>query len=312
VLADNRRLSIEGSVHVFDELLQAYKADKNGQVYMVYVDLPSDEYIYDEYCRLKPRSQWVALKDSAVYTVGIDEKRKAYVDQAKCFIGKMQEFMDAFKQNKKSAKTDVIVQGVSNLKELGDLQVGRYANFVKDKLTNLAIRHKENPQFIINTEICLASDEVRSLLFGKRYCYGVDDMKLTVDEEHNLKQNLIHNAVVRGSKITNITANYLDWYEEFKNVNLILEKEKRQKEEAKKAKAKQEEQEKLAREQAQAEIAQNQAEVTEEVAPQEEVEQPAEEIAPQTEENLPVPSVLLEAEPEPVSGIENLLLPEKN
>jgi hypothetical protein len=135
-------------------------------------------------------------------------------------------------------------------------------------------------------------------------------MQLTADEEHNLKQNLIHNAVVRGSKITNITANYLDWYEEFKNVNLILEKEKRQKEAAKKAKAKQEEQEKLAREQA--EIAQNQAEVTEEVAPKEEVEQPVEEAAPQTEENLPVPSVLLEAEPEPVSGIENLLLPEKN
>jgi ATPase subunit of ABC transporter with duplicated ATPase domains len=137
-------------------------------------------------------------------------------------------------------------------------------------------------------------------------------MQLTADEEHNLKQNLIHNAVVRGSKITNITANYLDWYEEFKNVNLILEKEKRQKEAAKKAKAKQEEQEKLAREQAQAEIAQNQAEVTEEVAPQEDVEQPVEATTPQTEENLPVPSVLLEAEPEPVSGIENLLLPEKN
>ena len=183
---------------------------------MIYVDLPSDIYMYDEFCNLKPRKEWVALNDNSLARGGIDEKRKAYADQAKCVIGKLQEYMDAVKASPKNNKTDVIVQGVSNIRELADMSGGRYANFVKDQLVSLGIRKGKRPRFLINANVCLASDFTKTLIRYQDYCYTIDNMKMQEEEAISLKQNLINNAVLRGSKISNIAANYRDWYEIYK------------------------------------------------------------------------------------------------
>lgn len=219
VLSENRRVSIEGSKKIFDIVSKDYIKDGTGGVYMVYVDLPSDIYIYDEYCNLKPRKEWVAIKDNSLYSGGIDNKRKAYVEQTKCLLGKLQSFITDIKSDKKFAKTDIIIQGVSNIKELSDMQAGRYSNFVKDRLVNLAIRKGRVPKFLINANICLASDFTKSILRYQDYCYTIDNMKMSSEEMFSLKQNLINNSVIRGSKISNIAINYREWYADFKNKN---------------------------------------------------------------------------------------------
>ena len=216
VTAENRRVSLEGAPAVVDEAGEDFSRDKAGQVYMIYVDLPSDIYMYDEFCNLKPRKEWVALKDNSLANGGIDEKRKAYADQAKCAIGKLQEYMDIVAESYKNAKTDIIIQGVSTIRELAGMTGGRYGNFVKDQLVNLAIRKGKRPKFLINANICLASDFTKTLIRYQDYCYSIDNMNLKTDEALSLKQNLINNSVIRGSKISNIAANYQDWYAEYK------------------------------------------------------------------------------------------------
>ena len=57
VTAENRRVSLEGAPAVVDEAGEDFSRDKAGQVYMIYVDLPSDIYMYDEFCNLKPRKE---------------------------------------------------------------------------------------------------------------------------------------------------------------------------------------------------------------------------------------------------------------
>ncbi|MBO5038124.1 MAG: hypothetical protein J6C85_01515 [Alphaproteobacteria bacterium] len=224
VISENRRLSIEGAVEIFGEIFRDFQKDKNGVVYMSFVELPSDLYLYDEFCNLKPEKDWVALKDNSYYSGGIDLKRKAYADQAKCFIGLVQMFMEKVYANEKIAKTDIIVQGVSPLRELAGMPAGRYGNFVADKLVNLGIRRGKNPDFVINTDICLASDITRSEMTGEEACYSIDGMKLSLEDALNLRQNLINNSMIRDSKITNIAANYRDWYEEFKKHSRIYQK----------------------------------------------------------------------------------------
>ena len=216
VSAENRRVSLEGAPELLNVAAEHYMKDKGGQIYMIYVDLPSDIYIYDEFCNVKPRKEWVALKDNSIQNGGIDEKRKAYADQAKCLIGKLQEYMDVVNTSYKNEKTDVIIQGVSTIRDLAGMMAGRYGNFVKDQLVNLAIRKGKRPKFLINANICLASDFTKTLIRYQDYCYSIDNMKLKTDEALNLKQNLINNSIIRGSKISNIAANYRDWYEEYK------------------------------------------------------------------------------------------------
>ena len=231
VSAENRRVSLEGASELVDLVADDFAHDKGGQIYMIYVDLPSDIYIYDEFCNVKPRKEWVALKDNSIQNGGIDEKRKAYADQAKCLIGKLQEYMDVVNANYKNAKTDVIVQGVSTIRDLAGMMVGRYGNFVKDQLVNLAIRKGKRPKFLINANICLASDFTKTLIRYQDYCYSIDNMKLKTDEALSLKQNLINNSIIRGSKISNIAANYRDWYEEYKqNSKSYQERLKKQQE----------------------------------------------------------------------------------
>lgn len=228
VTSENRRVSIEGATKIFDEVINDYSKDANGHVYMVFVDLPSNIYIYDEYCNIKPRSQWVAQKDNSIKSVGIDEKRKAYADQTKCLIGKMQEFMDVVVKNKKIKNTDIIIQGVSGIRELSDMQAGQYSNFVKDRLVNLGIRKGNKPQFLINANICLASDFTKTMMRYQEFCYTIDDMKMRADDALSLKQNLINNSVIRGNRISNIVVNYSDWYEQYKSMsNDYIQREKK-------------------------------------------------------------------------------------
>lgn len=219
ILSENRRLSIEGAPLLLDRVYEDFAKDGNGVAYMSFIELPSDMYIYDEFCNLKPRNKWIALKDTSLYTGGIDEKRKAYADQAKCLIGMLQMYMERMRGNDKLRNTDIIVQGVSPLRELAGMPAGQYGTFVADKLVSLGIRRGENPNFVVNTEICLASDFTRSLITKEKVCYTIDNMKMSNEDAHNLKQNLINNSFIRGSKISNIAANYRDWYEEFRRRN---------------------------------------------------------------------------------------------
>lgn len=224
IISENRRLSIEGAPALFEELYNDFAKDKNGVVYMAFAELPSDLYIYDEFCNIKPRKEWVSLKDNSLYSGGIDLKRKAYADQTKCFLGMTQMFMEKMYQNEKLQNTDVIVQGVSVLRELAGMPAGKYGTFVADKLVNLGIRRSQAPSFVVNTEICLASDLTRSHLLGEKFCYTIDDIKMTTEEAVNLKQNLVNNSVIRGSKISNIAADYRDWYDEFRKKSPYYQK----------------------------------------------------------------------------------------
>jgi len=254
VTAENRRVSLEGAVKLFDVISNDFKRDGLGQAYIIYVDLPSDEYIYDEFCNLKPRSQWVALADNSLKNGSIDDKRKAYADQAKCLIGKMQEYMDVIKETHKDDKTDIIIQGVTPVRELAGMIAGATGAFVKDKLVNLAIRKGKRPKFLINANICLASDFTKTHIRFQDYCYSIENMKMKGDEGISLTQNLINNSVIRGSKISNIAAGYKDWFDEFKQRSRDYQDKlrKKQAEEQKRLKA-----EAAAAEQAAAAVSQN-------------------------------------------------------
>lgn len=224
VISENRRVSIEGADALFDRLSADYVQDRGDQAYLAYVDLPSDIYIYDEFCNIKPRKNWVAINNNSLYSGNIEEKKTAYIDQAKCLVGKMQEFMDEIVKQKKINNTSIFIQGVSPARELASRSTDKYVQFVTDKLVNLAVRKSEKPKFMINANICLASDFTKTYIRYQDFCYTIDDMKMNQDDLLSLRNNLIHNSVIRSNKISNIVANYRDWYEQYKLKNMAYRK----------------------------------------------------------------------------------------
>ena len=231
VLSRNRRLAIEGSAEVFNQLRYDISRDEVGHVYMVYVDLPSVAYVYDEFCNIKPRDKWIALSDNNIYAGGINEKRKAYADQTKCLIGKMQFFLDELRDINKLERSDIILQGVTGVRELTDMKVGKYANFVVDNLVGMGIRKGKQAEFLINSEICLASDISKSHIKNGNYCYSIDHMKLSNEELEPLKNSLIKNSYIKKHKLNNIIENYKDWYSLFEKRTIKSAKLKKYREE---------------------------------------------------------------------------------
>ena len=219
VLSQNRRISNEGAIKIFDKLMNNIGQDNMGHVYMVYVDLPSINYVYDEFCNIKPRKDWMAINDNSIYAGGITEKRKAYVDQTKCLIGKMQMLIDYMKETKKLVNSDIIIQGVSSVRELAEMSGGIYANFVADNLVGMAIRKSARPKFMENTGTCLASDFAKTIIQKKGFCYSIDDMNISDRELKKLKKSLLGNSYTKRYKMINIVSSYRDWYETFARNN---------------------------------------------------------------------------------------------
>lgn len=219
VLSQNRRISNEGAIKIFDKLMNNIGQDNMGHVYMVYVDLPSINYVYDEFCNIKPREEWKAINDNSIYAGGITEKRKAYVDQTKCLIGKMQMLIDYMKETKKLVNSDIIIQGVSSVRELAEMSGGVYANFVADNLVGMAIRKSARPKFMENTGTCLASDFAKTIIQKKGFCYSIDDMNISDRELKKLKKSLLGNSYTKRYKMINIVSSYRDWYETFARNN---------------------------------------------------------------------------------------------
>lgn len=216
VMFDNHKKTLEGAPEVVDIAATDIVKDEGGQFYAVYVDLPGDEYIYDEYCRLRRSEEWETLKNGAFYTADVKAKRAAYAAQTKCLIAKLQEYMDKLAASGQEAQTDVILQGVSPLPELAGNPAEMSAKFVKDKMVNLAIRRGRKPQFLVNANICLASDFTKSFIQSQEYCYSVDGVKAFAKDALSLKQNLINHSVIKGGGIEDIAAYYREWYADFK------------------------------------------------------------------------------------------------
>ena len=43
----------------FDILFENIEEDKGKQAYFVFADIPSDMYIYDEFCKIRPQTEWI-------------------------------------------------------------------------------------------------------------------------------------------------------------------------------------------------------------------------------------------------------------
>ncbi len=56
-------LYVVNSFKTLDVLLEDIEKDKGNRAYFVFLDIPSDMYVYDQFCRLKPQSQWLTMEN---------------------------------------------------------------------------------------------------------------------------------------------------------------------------------------------------------------------------------------------------------
>lgn len=149
-------------------------ADKGNGAYYIYVDLPADMFVYNEFCMLKPQNEWLPMhlpawanKDAKD---NLSQRRKAYAEQYICLFGKLQNMLDKMAEAKILDNSVVVIQGISAPQDKSYGAENPVAQFGADWQTNVAIRDARLGGFEASGKVCLAPDIVKSYLFKAGNC----------------------------------------------------------------------------------------------------------------------------------------------
>ncbi len=213
-------LYVVNSFKALDALLEEIKKDKGSRAYFVFLDLPSDMYVYNEFCKLKPQSQWQTLTNYKwVGNKNLFEKRKAYQEQYSCLIGKLEQFMRSLKEKKLDKNTVVFLQGVSGINELGGPKTEDYIeNFKRNNLVLLAVKNPMKNSFSINNQICESRELVKNYLYLKGECEELKGMGLYETAAKGLQADLLSN-VLSQETLNGYLKNYDEWYQKWEGFN---------------------------------------------------------------------------------------------
>ncbi len=214
------KLYVVNSFKNIDMMLDDLAEDKGNNAYFVYLDLPSDMYIYDDMCRLKPTAEWLPkLNHPWVDSRNLMEKRNAYLRQTMCLFGQLEKVMQAIRKLPDAADTTVVIEGLAGMDDLiGTPNQDLSERFRNGQLVALAIKTPGNKQLVINRSICPVEEILNNLFENGPKCSEFGRTKLSKTTKKAVK------AAVDTVKYTNDNAQkslqeFNRWFKEWNRIN---------------------------------------------------------------------------------------------
>lgn len=210
------KLYVVNSFKTLDLLEKDIAKDKGNIAYFVYVDLPADMFVYNEFCMVKPVNKWQVMhnqpwqeKETASK---MQERREAYAEQYACLFGKLQKFIDGLKSSGDIKNSVIVLQGLSAPEDRENNEKDRpELKFGAQKMVNLAIFDPKQKEFMVKNEICLASDEVKSYLSKGNKCKEFKGLKYQ-DEEIKELDSALKNKSISVDDVNAAKNYYKHWY----------------------------------------------------------------------------------------------------
>lgn len=215
-------LYVLNSIKTFDVLAENILQDKGRNAYFIYADIPSDMFIYDQFCTIKPRSEWINLNNLPwIKTDKTLFKRHAYNEQTRCLYGKLQELLNRLNEVELLDKTVIVIQGMSSN---NDFSTQAREDFVDDmlynKLTMLAIKAPDMKKALINTDVCSSKSILRHFLYGGMVCSKTDELSLHESLMKTLQEKF--NSFSVQSSLKQNATEFESWYKYWLIVNKII------------------------------------------------------------------------------------------
>lgn len=214
-------LYVVNSIKTFDVLLDHIKNDKGRQAYFVYADIPSDMFIYDEFCQIKPQSQWISLQNLPWVKVDkISLKRQAYTEQTKCLYGKLQEFLDKLNDKKLLQNTVMIINGMSGTNNFTSKLYENYdEDVIYNRLTMLAIKAPNNKNISIKDDFCSPAEILEHYLYNAPQCMDTKTSDIHIKLWNKLNAELKRLDISESRAKTNIKI-FEQWYNRWSKHNV--------------------------------------------------------------------------------------------
>ncbi|MCQ2741510.1 MAG: hypothetical protein MJ210_05295, partial [Alphaproteobacteria bacterium] len=209
------KLSVVNSIAALDQI--AYNIDhQNGkQAYFAIIDMPLETYVYDEYCQIKPMSEWTSEK-SDYNQKTINDRRIDYAQQVSCLYGSLGKFILQLQKMEMLDRTTIIIEGLINPLNLSKPDNDFYAQMQNKQQTALAIRKSSAPKAEIDYTVCSVGEFLNSFFFTGKNCEEFSGIKLSL----SVKQQ-INNGKYSENLITNAKRSYDNWFKIWKVKNQI-------------------------------------------------------------------------------------------
>ncbi len=167
------------SIKIFDQIIDTIDKLSGNQAYFAIIDLPSDNYVYDEYCQIKPVDSWMSAKNNFSPRSSLGNRQKAYLDQLNCLYGSLEKFIKQLDIMGQTENTTIVIQGLNNPIEL----IGKNAEFYKQiqnkQQVSLAVKLPQDTQSKIDYSVCSVPEFINSIFFSKKPCNNFAVLKTT-------------------------------------------------------------------------------------------------------------------------------------
>jgi len=192
--------------------------DKGNNFYFTVLDLPSELYLYDSLCNLKPLSRWVSSTDKSTNK---NMQYSAYAEQTSCLYGKLESFIRKLEQNQKLKNTTIIIEGISPaFPALPGIEKDLFKSLQSNKQAGLAIYNNLYPQANIDTRACLSSSILRNHFNQQNDCIEFEDFSLTDQLKDEMLQKAKEQAL-DNQTTDNAKKSFNTWYQTWAAYNQI-------------------------------------------------------------------------------------------
>ena len=208
------------TLKTLDLVAEDIDKDQGRQAYFVFLDMPSELFIYDEMCRLMPSDSWLPKNNKIWVARRIDvmEKREAYMHQSMCVYGKLSEFLQNLKNKGYLNNAVVILQGLNGMDDMfGDRDDSLVTSFLNGLMTDVAIYDSNSKKFSINKTICAIPDIIGNY-FGGEKCTEFEGISSAKSTKQSIRRHLAKisytNDIAKKSYLR-----YKEWMKAWNEIN---------------------------------------------------------------------------------------------
>jgi len=203
------------SFNVLDIIISDMKYKGGNQAYFAIIDFPSDTFMYDEYCALKPVRKWLNGSSKMLPQA----KRQAYLEQTSCLYGQLNKFMEQLKDNEIGSNTSVVLVGLSNpsfMGKAGDKDF--YHTIQTSQQVGLAIKPLKSNGYKFDYRLCYAGDLLNMHFLNKQKCNEFGFLKTTQKNLENIKK-AIKAEMISDNTILSANKSFSDWFAKWADIN---------------------------------------------------------------------------------------------
>ncbi|MBR1649388.1 MAG: YIP1 family protein [Alphaproteobacteria bacterium] len=214
-----KNLYVVDSLKTLDKVLEDIMRDSGDNAYFIYLDMPSELFVYDDVCRLKDMDSWLPKNNRPwVGRNNVLEKRSSYFNQTMCLYGKLSQFMQSLQKADELNDTTIIIQGLNGMDDLlGDKNAGLADNFLNRQTAGLAIFSSDNHKFTVNKSVCSVPD-ILNQYFNNIKCVDFNETGLSKTTKQAVMKKL--DSVIYNNDVASKSfRRYNEWLRKWNQIN---------------------------------------------------------------------------------------------